>query len=147
MVLLGEKPHHLFTSVQENFVIDGDTAQLVRISGMLSTLRDSRRKAQNDQQVLVRTLARTLNAAKQTHDEAVKAHAATAFSDRAVALDRKKFALAKRLNDIESSTHSLEGQLAKLREQLETLDAEDPLEKAVVEEADAATTCVFLCVD
>lgn len=44
-----------------------------------------------------------------------------------LALDREKFQLAKSINELESSTHTLEGKLQQLKEELEMVDAEDVL--------------------
>jgi len=55
-------------------------------------------------------------------------------------LDRTKFALAKNVNDLESNVHALEGHLAKLKEELENLQNDDPMERAVLEAADDGTT-------
>jgi kinetochore protein Spc24 len=139
MVLLDEEPHRLLASVQDNFGIDGDTAQIMRITDDLKTLQTTRQKAKDDQHKQLRQLSRTLNATKQTHDEAVKSQEKTRFGEKITALDREKFALAKKMIDLESSTHVLEGQLAKLREELEMLDADDPLDRAVQEEDDGTT--------
>ena len=51
-------------------------------------------------------------------------------------LDREKFALAKGINELESSAHGLEGQLARLKEELEQVDGEDPIQSALVEAGD-----------
>lgn len=142
MVLLEEDPHKLLSSLQENFGIDGDISHLSRISSHLHTLRASRQKAKDDQQRNLRTLSRNLQSRRQAAEEATKTHEEQRFPEQVAMLDRKKFALAKGLNELESNAHTLEGQLARLREELEALDADDPVERAVVEGADEGITFV-----
>jgi len=142
MVVLEEDPHKLLSSLQENFGIDGDISQLSRISSHLHALRASRQKAKDDQQRNLRTLSRGLQSRRQAAEEAAKTHEEQRFPEQVAMLDRKKFALAKGLNELESSAHTLEGQLARLKEELEALDADDPVERAVVEGADEGITCV-----
>ncbi|KAA8895376.1 Spc24 subunit of Ndc80-domain-containing protein [Sphaerosporella brunnea] len=139
MVLLEEEPHRLLASVQENFGIDGDTAQIARISDDLKSLQSSRQKTKDDQQRLLRNLTRALNAAKQTHDEAAKTHQSARHVEKLYELDREKFNLGKKILDLEKQTHLLEGQLAQLRQELDNLDADDPTDRAVQEEDDGTT--------
>lgn len=49
-------------------------------------------------------------------------------------LESEKFSLAKAVNEAESETHRLEGELARLREELERVEAEDVERVAVGED-------------
>lgn len=142
MVLLDEDPHKLLASVQENFGIDGDMATITRITDQRRCLRDDRTKKHEQQQQHLRTLARKLNLARQSYTDTQADHEAKQHSNNMMGLDRTKFALAKNVNDLESNVHALEGHLAKLKEELENLQNDDPMERAVLEAADDGTTFV-----
>ena len=139
-MLLEEDPHTLIASIHESFSIESDTSQITRVSDQLHHLRQAREKQRDEQQHLLRLLTRKLDVTRQSYDESAAEHALAGHNQAILALDRKKFALAKSVNDLESAAHALEGQLARLREELDTLDAEDPLARAVADGDEAGTT-------
>ena len=142
MVLFDEELHVLLASVQENFGIDADMAMTARIANCRRSLRDDRAKKREKQEQNLRTLARQLNMARQSCDDTRASHQAREHSKTMMELDRRKFALGKNVNDLESVAHTLEGQLAKLREELEMLDNDDPTDSAVREAASDGITFV-----
>jgi kinetochore protein Spc24, fungi type len=54
-----------------------------------------------------------------------------------VTLDREKFSLAKNINELESGSHTLETNLARLKEELENVGNEDDSNKENVDADDA----------
>jgi kinetochore protein Spc24 len=54
-------------------------------------------------------------------------------------LDREKFSLAKNINELESGSHALETTLARLKEELENVGAEEDVNNKENENTDDAT--------
>lgn len=73
--------------------------------------------------------------AKQSMEASVLAAAKAEHGQNMLLLDREKFSLAKNINELESSSHHLEGQLARLKEELES-DGEDAIQTALMEAED-----------
>ncbi|KAI5779237.1 Spc24 subunit of Ndc80-domain-containing protein [Geopyxis carbonaria] len=136
MVLLEEEPSKLLAALAANFDITSDTRAVARINDELATLRAARAKQADELRSHLRLLTRKADVAEQSVASSEAALRARNHGANMVALDREKFALAKSVNEIESNTHALEGQLARLREELEEVDAEDPEERAVLESED-----------
>lgn len=139
MVLLDEEPQKLLASVQQNFQITSDTAALSRISSNLSHLRSQRSQAQADTRHLLRLLSRQSELAAQSYEATAAAAHERKHGEKMVALDREKFALAKSVNELESQHHSLEGELARLRVELESVEDEDVIKREVEREVDGGT--------
>ena len=73
-------------------------------------------------------LSRSLEVSKSAAQAAQQAVEKKQHGDTMIQLDREKFSLAKGINDIESNCHNLEGTLARLKEELEMLDQESPMQ-------------------
>jgi len=140
MVILDEAPAQLISSVNDNFDINSDTGSISRINENLKMLKDSRDKQQEDTRQILSLLSRKLDIAKSSYEETRTRHLQRDHSETMMNLDREKFSLAKKVNDLESNAHTLEMQLARLKDELEQLDAEDPMAKAVMED----TTLLYL---
>lgn len=69
-------------------------------------------------------------------EAAIAAAAKAEHGQNMLRLDREKFSLAKNINELESSSHHLEGQLARLREELESIDGEDAMQTAMMQAED-----------
>jgi kinetochore protein Spc24 len=136
MVLLEEPPQKLIASVAENFNISSDVASIVRINSNLHTLQEARGKRLKDSRHLLRLLSRKVSLSKQAAEDAEAQEKERTHGDDMVRLDRDKFALAKSVNELESQSHNLEGQLARLREELEAVDREDPAQTALMDAED-----------
>lgn len=109
---------------------------LSRINESLSSIADMRTKTLDDSRNLLRALSRRMEIAKQSMEASVVAAAKAEHGQNMLRLDREKFSLAKNINELESSSHHLEGQLARLKEELESVDGEDAMQTAMMEAED-----------
>lgn len=131
MVLLEEPPDKILASVSESFSIDSDTAALKRTRDALQVLQNVRTRQLEASRNNFRTLSRKVDIARQSYQEAGAANQKRDHAQKMLDLDREKFALGKRVNESESQAHTLEGQLAKLKDELEAVERDNPLERAV----------------
>ncbi|KAH0612633.1 uncharacterized protein H6S33_009013 [Morchella sextelata] len=136
MVLLDEEPHKLIGHCIENFNISGDMESLAKCKGDLSKVADMRGKILDDSRNTLRALARKMDIAKQSMEASVAAASKKEHGAKMIQLDREKFSLAKNINELESSSHHLESQLARLKEELEQVDGEDAMANAMMEAED-----------
>jgi kinetochore protein Spc24 len=90
----------------------------------------------DDSRDTLRGLSRKMAISKQSMGSSVDSAARKEHGANMLRLDREKFSLAKNINELESSSHHLEGQLARLREELEQVDGEDPMQTALMEAED-----------
>lgn len=133
MVLLEEEPREFLSSLIKNFELS-DTRQISRINDSLRTLSTARAKEQDTVRSTLRQISRKSDFAEQSLKETEKAHREANHPERMTRLDREKFALGKAVNELESKAHSLEGRLARLREQARNVEEEDPYERALGEQ-------------
>ena len=77
-------------------------------------------------------LSRNLELARTSAEAAVALAAKREHAATMISLDREKFSLAKNINELESHSHNLEGTLARLKEELEMLDGESPMQSTNV---------------
>ncbi|KAH8155342.1 uncharacterized protein LAJ45_00352 [Morchella importuna] len=136
MVLLDEEPHSLISHCIENFNISGDMECLAKCKSDLSKVADKRGKILDDSRNTLRALARKMDIAKQSMEASVAAASKKEHGAKMIKLDREKFSLAKNINELESSSHHLESQLARLKEELEQVDGEDAMANAMMEAED-----------
>ncbi|RPA94499.1 Spc24-domain-containing protein [Choiromyces venosus 120613-1] len=136
MVLLDEAPEFLIHEVLSNFNISSDMHSLTRISETLARISTTRSKTLDDSRATLRALSRKMEISKQSMEATASSASRKEHGANMLRLDREKFALAKGINELESSAHGLEGQLARLKEELEQVDKEDPMQSAAVEAED-----------
>ncbi|KAF8455032.1 Spc24 subunit of Ndc80-domain-containing protein [Kalaharituber pfeilii] len=127
MVILDEDLGVLIESTVQNFNIKSDIQSLERANEHLQAITKTRTAAVDESRNNLIALSRKLELAKSTTSSLLKSHAAKDHSATMLALDREKFTLAKNINELESTTHTLEGKLQQLKEELEMVDNEDPL--------------------
>ncbi|KAI5785008.1 Spc24 subunit of Ndc80-domain-containing protein [Peziza echinospora] len=127
MVILEEPPSHLISSTRENFHIKDDVASFERIQQQLYAIQKSRAGAIELAQQNLQKLSRKLDLATSTTTSLEHTHTLASHPTRMLTLDREKFTLAKSINDLESTTHTLESKLLQLKEDLEMVDSEDAL--------------------
>jgi kinetochore protein Spc24 len=127
----------------ENFNISGDMESLAKCKGDLSKVADMRGKILDDSRNTLRALARKMDIAKQSMEASVSAASKKEHGAKMIQLDREKFSLAKNINELESSSHHLESQLARLKEELEQVDGEDAMANAMMEAEDGTLYVVL----
>lgn len=102
-----------------------------------------RGKILDDSRNTLRALARKMDIAKQSMEASVSAASKKEHGAKMIQLDREKFSLAKNINELESSSHHLESQLARLKEELEQVDGEDAMANAMMEAEDGTLYVVL----
>ncbi|KAL7269864.1 putative kinetochore protein spc24 [Rhizina undulata] len=131
MVILEEKPHKLIAEVIGNFNIANDVQSIARTKAKLSHITTTREKSRDECQNLMRSLSRIRDVTKQSCEASMNSSSRKEHGQTMLKLDKEKFSLAKKVNDIDSGMHALEGQLARLREELEAVDSEDAVQQAM----------------
>jgi len=109
---------------------------VTRINETLTRITSEREKILDDSRTTLRALSRKMEISKQSMEATASTAGRKEHGANMLRLDREKFALAKGINELESSAHGLEGQLARLKEELEQVDGEDPMQSALVEAGD-----------
>lgn len=109
---------------------------LSRISETLAAITATRAKILDDSRNVLRALSRKMEVSKQSMEATIAAASKREHGQNMLRLDREKFSLAKNINELESSSHHLEGQLARLKEELESVDGEDAMQTAMMEAED-----------
>ena len=123
----------LIHEVLSNFNISSDMHSVARINETLTRITSEREKTLDDSRTTLRALSRKMEISKQSMEATASTAGRKEHGANMLRLDREKFALAKGINELESSAHGLEGQLARLKEELEQVDGEDPMQSALVE--------------
>lgn len=136
--ILEDEPSELLCSLIDNFNIPNDTRALSRIADNLTKLRSSRQKVQDEHRATLRLLSRKAEIAGSSLESSIAAAKARNHSEKMLIADRENLGLAKSVNELESTTHALEGQLARLREELKKIESTDLLGTAVEEDDGAA---------
>ncbi|KAK9467685.1 Spc24 subunit of Ndc80-domain-containing protein [Lipomyces arxii] len=131
----------LVASTVGNFQIEGDIQAIQRINDHCRILK-SARDLEHDQLLdILRSLARRLELAK-TAATAPSSPARRSHTEKLLDLDRKKFSLAKSINELESAYHSSETTLLRLSEELDHLRNEHVM--AVESNAQQDSTVLLL---
>ncbi|KAM0709003.1 hypothetical protein Q7P35_003039 [Cladosporium inversicolor] len=124
MVLFDEDPVTLISETTNQFHIAPDKDSLARISSSLSALGSNRSSRLAAQQNALKSLSRRLNNLHSQHEYEENRHDAGKHASEILALDAEKFRVAKSAYDVEVEGERLEGELAALKAQLDTLDRE-----------------------
>ncbi|KAK7207067.1 Spc24 subunit of Ndc80-domain-containing protein [Myxozyma melibiosi] len=121
-----DKMSTLVASTAANFQIAPDVQAVSRISDHIRILKAARELERDQQMELLRALSRRTELAKSAVTS-LSSPSKRNHTERMLALDREKFALAKTINELESAYHSSETTLARLNNDLEKLRSEDVL--------------------
>jgi kinetochore protein Spc24 len=117
-------PPQLISETTNQFHIAPDKDSLSRISTSLSALGSNRTSRLTAQQNALKSLSRRLNNLHSQHEYEENRHDAGKHASEILALDAEKFRVAKSAYDVEVEGERLEGELAGLKAQLETLERE-----------------------
>ncbi|KAF7197987.1 putative kinetochore protein spc24 [Pseudocercospora fuligena] len=124
MVLFDEDPVELMSQATSQFHIAPDKDALSRVSDTLNTLESSRQQRLNAQHTALKSLSRRLNNLKGAYDYEEERHDAGKHAQDMLKMDTEKFRIAKGVSDAEIESERLSGELAALKQQLETLEKE-----------------------
>lgn len=124
MVLFDEDPVDLMSATTSKFRIAPDKDSLNRISESLHTLASARQSRLDQQTDVLSSLSRRLNNIKGQYDYEEERHDAGRHAAEMLKMDTEKFRIAKGVNDAEIETERSGGELAALKQQLETLEKE-----------------------
>ncbi|EME47558.1 hypothetical protein DOTSEDRAFT_166707 [Dothistroma septosporum NZE10] len=124
MVLFDEDPVDLMSATTSKFRIAPDKDSLNRISESLHTLASARQSRLDQQTDFLSSLSRRLNNIKGQYDYGEERYDAGRHAAEMLRMDTEKFRIAKGVNDAEIETERLGGQLAALKQQLDTLEKE-----------------------
>lgn len=106
------------------FHITPDKDSLTRVHESLHALHQARSLRLDNQTNILSTLSRKLNKVHSAHNYDVERHDAGQHAQNMLKMDTEKFRIAKGVNDAEIESERLSGELAALRQQLETLERE-----------------------
>lgn len=117
-------PSQLISETTNQFHIAPDKDSLTRISSSLSALGSNRSSRLAAQQNALKSLSRRLNNLHAQHEYEENRHDAGKHASEILSLDAEKFRVAKSAYDVEVEGERLEGELAGLKAQLDTLERE-----------------------
>ncbi|KAK5157647.1 hypothetical protein LTR04_005361 [Oleoguttula sp. CCFEE 6159] len=123
-MLLDEDPATLIAHTLSNFNTAPDRACLSRIHSSLSTLQEARQLRVSAAEQALKQLSRQLSTVESQHALTIEAHNPTLHASEILALDTQKFRIAKAASDLEIEGERLEAELASLRSQLDSLEAQ-----------------------
>ncbi|CAK1360738.1 putative kinetochore protein spc24 [Cercospora beticola] len=124
MVLFDEDPVELMAEATNKFHITPDKDSLTRVHESLHALHQARALRLDNQTTILSSLSRKLNKVHSSHNYDVERHDAGQHAQNMLKMDTEKFRIAKGVNDAEIKSERLSGELAALRQQLETLERE-----------------------
>ncbi|KAJ6257056.1 hypothetical protein Dda_7940 [Drechslerella dactyloides] len=128
MPLLDTAPSALCHSVLEAFNIQSDVDRLGTINENIQTLAKLRKTELDETRAVLRSLTRSLDAAKTSVEASLAVAAKREHAKTILDLDKQKFALAKNVTELEKSNHLMEANLAKMKDEYESLDHESPMQ-------------------
>lgn len=101
-----------------------DKDSLSRVTESLHLLASARQQRIDDQASVLSALSRRLNNLKSQHSYEEERHDAGKHAAEMLKMDTEKFRIAKGVNDAEIESERLSGELAALKQQLQTLEKE-----------------------
>jgi kinetochore protein Spc24 len=122
MVLFDEDPTALLKETTNQFHIAPDRDSLSRISDSLTSLSTARRSRLDNHHAVLKSLSRRLNGLEEGRRWEEDRHDAGGHAERMLKMDTEKFRIAKGVSDAEIEGERLEGELAGLKTQLDTLE-------------------------
>ena len=121
-MLFDEDPTALLKETTNQFHIAPDRDSLSRISDSLTSLSTARRSRLDHHHAILKSLSRRLNGLEEGRRWEEDRHDAGGHAERMLKMDTEKFRIAKGVSDAEIEGERLEGELAGLRTQLDTLE-------------------------
>lgn len=106
------------------FHIAPDKDSLTRLSGSMQALASARQQRINHQSSILNALSRRLNSIQSQYSYEEERHDAGKHASEMLKMDTEKFKIAKGVNDAEIESERLSGELAALKQQLQTLEKE-----------------------
>lgn len=128
MPLLTTAPAKLCKDTMEAFHIQSDLDRITAANENTHALSKLRKDTLDEHRQILRSLSRSLDAAKTSVDAAMSVAAKREHAKTILDLDRQKFAYAKNVTELEKTNHTMEAQLAKMRDEYEGLDLENPMQ-------------------
>lgn len=105
-----------------NFNIQPDKAALSRINESLSTIREMRRMRVSSAEDALRRLARQHSTLSTQHRELLSSHDSSAHASEIMALDTRKFRIAKQASELEVENERLAAELEAQKQRLAELE-------------------------
>ncbi|EMR10833.1 hypothetical protein PNEG_00979 [Pneumocystis murina B123] len=118
-------PQELIQSTLSGFQIDLDLQSISRICERLDTISKNREIKQQNIKTISKNLERQLEISKSSIQAYENSPSRAEHASIILAMDRDKFSLAKNINELESSIHTLDTTYLRLKEELEELESED----------------------
>ncbi|KAL1925054.1 uncharacterized protein VTP21DRAFT_4708 [Calcarisporiella thermophila] len=115
----------------ESFVPTEELEIISKIRNVMRETEEAQKKQSIETRDILLALNRQLELTKQNATRPKGAPDEMEQSDRMLALDREKYALAKGINQVEQSVGALEATLHQLREEMAELDREEEEEKDI----------------
>jgi kinetochore protein Spc24, fungi type len=106
----------------QNFNLAPDKAAISRITDSLSTVSEMRTIRLRDASDVLRQLARTHATLTSQHTDMISSHDSGRHANEVVALDTKKFRIAKSASELEVESERLESELHRLQMRLAELE-------------------------
>lgn len=122
---MSERLDQFFGQTLNNFEIAPDIQALSRIANILNDIQSKRRTKIDEASDTLRALERNLELSKSSLEQLENAQASSDLSSKMLTLDREKFALARNVNEMESSIQNLEAQLQRLKDEAAMLQEQD----------------------
>ncbi|ODQ80883.1 hypothetical protein BABINDRAFT_166452 [Babjeviella inositovora NRRL Y-12698] len=122
--MLEEIPAVLLRSTIDNFQLEPDLQTVDRINDSISLLKTSRENQINEETTILANLTRQLEISENSLKEFQGSEPVLATAEQLQENERKKFTLAKNLNDLEMQLNNLNLQLNKLNNEYDKADQE-----------------------
>ena len=121
-MLLDQDPGSLLRHCFTNFNLAPDKAALSRINDSLGTVQEMRNIRTRDAEDALRKLARQHATLSSQHRDVISSHDSGRHANEIVALDTKKFRIAKQASELEVESERLESELERLKMRLADLE-------------------------
>ncbi|QSL66689.1 hypothetical protein MERGE_001073 [Pneumocystis wakefieldiae] len=123
--MMVEMPQELIQSTLSGFQIDLDLQSISRIRERLEAIGKNREIKQHNIKAVSKNLERQLEISRSSVQAFESSPSRAEHASTILAMDRDKFSLAKNINDLESSIHTLDTTYSRLKEELEELESDD----------------------
>ena len=121
-MLLDQDPGSLLRHCFTNFNLAPDKAALSRINDSLGTVQEMRNIRTRDAEDALRKIARQHATLSSQHRDVISSHDSGRHANEIVALDTKKFRIAKQASELEVESERLESELDRLKMRLADLE-------------------------
>ncbi|EPS43483.1 hypothetical protein H072_2508 [Dactylellina haptotyla CBS 200.50] len=128
MPLLDTHPATLCHSTLDAFNIHSDIERIATVNENVQTLAKLRKDELDKTRAELRALSRILESQRSSAEASLALAAKREHAKTILDLDKQKFALAKNVTELEKSNHLMEANLAKMKDEYETLELESPMQ-------------------